>query len=759
MSEIKNTHGVFDHFISRMKASGLYQLLFETANDAIFFMSPFRFIDCNMLAVKMFGASSKADIVSRSIWDLSPETQPDGMNSKDNAMKYIADSVSSGSKRFYWKYRRLDGVMFDAEVSLNSITIDEEVYIQAIIRDITHFLETEEALKKSEKKYKNIFENVQDVFYQADAEGILTLISPSISHHSVFTPADLVGKPVDQLYVNPTERVKLMDILKQNGQVTDYEVELFSAPGKTIYVAVNAHLVLNKKNEIVGVEGVLHNITDRKKALDAAVSERIMLRTLIDNLPDTIYVKDSEGRKIIANKADVEHIGAENEQDVSGKTDIELFNGPVGEHGFSQDMKVIKGGKSIVNDTSTYIGRQGETRWLCTSKIPLKGKEGKILGLVGIGRDITTDIESGRALSESEEKYRTLIESMPDGVYRSTPDGRFLEVNDALVKILGYESREELLEIDIKGDLYFSPSDREKAFVAEKKAEMSVYPLRRKDGSRIWVEDHGWQRTDEKGNILFHEGVLRDITERHNFQVQLEKYAADLKIANDTKDKLFSIIAHDLLSPFNSILGFTTLLSDHREEISEDERRQLIGRLKNTSENTYELLQKLLTWSLSQRDSIVVEKSEFTMADLTAEVCTLLGPVSASKSIDLVDKVSLSIKVYADFSMTRQIVYNLVANAVKFSYQGGAVYIDAANRENEIVVSVSDHGVGMSSEQRSSLFEAGFCQSTPGTSQEKGTGLGLVICREFAEKQGGRIWVDSVPGKGSVFSFSLPVNS
>ncbi|PKP16954.1 MAG: hypothetical protein CVU06_13725, partial [Bacteroidetes bacterium HGW-Bacteroidetes-22] len=583
----------------------------------------------------MFMAASKNDLLNLSFTKLSPVKQPDGVDSMICGLNYRREAMAGHPQRFYWKHQRLDGSLFDAEVTLNKIIINGKAFLHSIIHDVSAYMKIDKALQNSEKVYRSIFNNVQDIFYQTDVNGIITLISPSISYYTHYQPQDLIGLSVKELYNNPADRDKFWEILRQKGQIDDYEVELRAGQEKTFFVSVNAHLRYDEHGGYIGIEGSLHDITERKSALDNVTRQQIMLRTLIDNLPVMIYVKDSKGRKIIANKAEVAFLEKTREEDVIGKTDLDLMMSSAGQEGYNQDMEVIRTGVSLIDHETIYRHTNGQVQWLRVTKVPLQEPGGNVVGIVGIGHDITHDVESGKALRASEEKYRTLFASIPDGVYRSSPEGRFFDANPALVDILGYANLEELMAVDINKDLYFDIHDRDRAILLEMKEELAIYPLKRKDGEKIWVEDHGWLTTDGDGNVLFHEGVLRDVTERYNFQLQLEQFASDLKVANETKDKLFSIIAHDLLSPFNAMLGFTELLNNNIEDLTPEDSRELINRLHVTAKNTYTLLEKLLTWSRSQRGKIEVQKDMFRLYSVTEEVRKSLFEVAAGKEITI----------------------------------------------------------------------------------------------------------------------------
>ncbi len=167
--------------------------------------------------------------------------------------------------------------------------------------------------------------------------------------------------------------------------------------------------------------------------------------------------------------------------------------------------------------------KNGSTRWLETKITPTLDKDGKLIRIDGVTADITNRKKAEIAIAESENKYRSLFEKMVDGIYKSSHEGKFLEVNPALVNMLGYDSKEELLGINIKSQLYFDPNDRDEAIYQDKMDGISIFRLKKKDGSEIWVEDRGQYVSDEKGKMLYHEGILRDVTERIKGEFQLQK--------------------------------------------------------------------------------------------------------------------------------------------------------------------------------------------------------------------------------------------
>jgi len=243
---------------------------------------------------------------------------------------------------------------------------------------------------------------------------------------------------------------------------------------------------------------------------------------------------------------------------------------------------------------------------------------------------------------------------------------------------------------------------------------------------------------------------------------KVEKQKLDLIESNKTKDKFFSIIAHDLKSPFNSLLGFAELLNDGFDDYDEDDKRKFIGIIYDGLHNTFKLLDDLLYWARSQKGTIDYFPEKINLFLITKEISELLTQSFEKKSIKLINQIALDSFVFADRDMLATIIRNLLTNAMKFTNKHGEVIIKNFSLSDEkqkqfVGICVSDTGVGIPVEIQSTLFDIGKNVSTSGTEKEKGTGLGLILCKEFVEKHGGKIWVESEVGKGSEFCFLMPI--
>jgi len=256
------------------------------------------------------------------------------------------------------------------------------------------------------------------------------------------------------------------------------------------------------------------------------------------------------------------------------------------------------------------------------------------------------------------------------------------------------------------------------------------------------------------GFIMF----LKEIDEKTILQknIRIQKDKLKLEELNKTKNKLFSIIAHDLRSPFNGILGLSELLMETVKKFEIEKSEQYLKIIISSAQNTLVLLDNLLNWARTQTGQLNFNPQKIILTPIIKGIIQISNLSAVAKNISLVQNKTEDIEVYADGNMLKIIIRNLISNAIKFTNQGGKITVSAKKEPDRVEITISDNGVGMSEESVNKLFRIATNETTMGTADEKGSGLGLILCRELVEKHGGRIWVESLLGKGSSFIFTLP---
>ena len=377
------------------------------------------------------------------------------------------------------------------------------------------------------------------------------------------------------------------------------------------------------------------------------------------------------------------------------------------------------------------------------------------------------EISSGLLMNDSGNTKISLLENLQIGVYMiEVPSGKPLLANEASFKLLGRGILPEANSSTITKvyDLYKSdsndlyPNEELPLVVAMSGVSKHVDDMDvvKPDGTRTALEVSGSPILDDKGNIWASLVSFQDITERKHAEKALKITGDKLLQLNLDKDRFISILGHDLKSPFNNILGFSEILTDEINSLNTDEIKEIAGNINKSAKITNKLLEDILMWARTQQGSIPFKPQNLSLSATCRNILEILNPSAYAKNITIYDSYVDNINVYADADMLKTVLLNLVSNAIKFTNSGGKITINAEQNSESVTISVSDNGIGIPAENMAKLFDISEVLTTKGTAGETGTGLGLLLCKEFVGKHGGKIRVESEEGKGSKFIFSLP---
>ncbi len=354
--------------------------------------------------------------------------------------------------------------------------------------------------------------------------------------------------------------------------------------------------------------------------------------------------------------------------------------------------------------------------------------------------------------SHTNEIIARIFEKFPALIWRARTDKLYNYFNETWLEFTGRTLEQEHGNGWVEGvhpeDVQHCMDTYINAFENRQPFEME-YRLRHKSGEYRWLRDYGRPFYDKQNEFTGYIGTCYDITETKRYEEQLKELI-------ETKDRLFSIIGHDLKNPLVNLVGLTEVLQRSYKSFDQATLDMLINNLHKSASVTFELLKSLLEWARSQRDLTRFEPTKISVDQLFQEVEALLKSSAESKGITIEHEPVEALSVTADANMLKTILRNLVSNAIKFSHKQGKVKLSALRENGELKFRISDSGVGIEKDKLPYLFDPVKVVTTLGTSQEKGTGLGLALCKDFIEKHHGKIWAESEAGKGTDFVFTLP---
>ena len=536
--------------------------------------------------------------------------------------------------------------------------------------------------------------------------------------------------------------------------------------------------VRGKDGHYYGKLWTFRDITQRKRteealfrAKEALSKERQVLRTMIDNVPDFMFVKDTEGRFLVVNAAVAKRAGFASHEQLIGKTAFDVFPSQLAVSFLQHDRKVMETRQPYLNSEELLFTKgAGDPTWVLTTKVPLFDEQGKVIGLAGIARDITEikrtqeDLfQAKEALAQERQVLRTLIDNVPDFMYVKDTHSRFLVANNYLAQTCGLRSPVEVLG---KTDFDFYPAALANAYYQdEQRLIANKRPLFNQEeecrdpaGNTTWLLTTKVPLFDEKGEVTGLAGIGRDITARKRAESEWQRAKEAAEATSRAKSEFLANMSHEIRTPLNGIIGMTDLALD--TDIT-SEQREYLDTVKLSAESLLTVINDILDFSKVEAGKLELEFQDFNLRDCLGSTLKTLALRADEKGLELLCQIAPATPefVCGDSSRLRQVIVNLVGNAIKFTHRG-QVQLEVAPEssvydDHRLHFVVSDTGVGIPPEKQRLIFQP-FSQADSSTTRKYGgTGLGLSISTSLVELMGGGIWVESEPGAGSRFHFTV----
>ncbi len=733
------TQGVFRDVTETKLKEMEYQNILQTTTDGFWIVdSAGRFLDVNNAYCALIGYS-REELLNMSIKDIEAVEKP------EETARRIRQIIKTGHGRFETRHRCKDGSIVDIEVSTTYAGAgDGRLFV--FIRDITERKRAEDALRKSEEKfYKAFYSSPNAMALTTSKEGRFLEVNDGFLRLNGFSREEVIGRTSKELgiWVNPKDRVRIVRIMREKGRVADEEYKSRTKSGEIHTMLFSAEPI-----EIAGESCMISSatdITERKLADEKLRDEATRHHILIDESSDGIVVLDEKGKVYEANKRFAEMLGYTPEE-------VRELNVWDWEFQFppEQVAEMIRTVDETGDHFETKHRRKDGTTYdveISTNGVIYAGQ--KLIFCVC--RDITARKQAEAALRQSEEKLRVILESIPQGVTVTDLDGKILEVNNAVLRLHGYNTRQELIGRNafefIAKEGHARARDNLKETLETGRSGAIEYTFIRKDGTTFPAQLSAALIQDESAKPIGFVAVTEDITERRKMQEQLV-----------ITDRLASVgelaagIAHELNNPLTGVIGFSQLLMSKEmpKDIKED-----VEVVYNEAQRTSQVVKNLLTFA--RKHSAIKEKVNIN--DVINKVLELRSYEQNLENITVDARLDSDLpEVMGDYFQLQQVFLNIVINAeyfMKEAHHKGKLTITTEKVGKKIRVSFADDGPGIAKDDLGHIFDPFFTTKEVG----RGTGLGLSICHGIVTEHGGRIYVESELGKGATFIVELPIGA
>ncbi len=619
---------------------------------------------------------------------------------------------------------------------------------------ITGCRRMKEALRKSEGKYRSLVENMPDVVWTSDNKGNTTFISKNIKKVYGYTPEEIY-RSVNRLWfgrVHPDYIEKLKGAYKalfEKKKRFDIEYRIKRKDGKWIWLHDRA-ISIYKKDGVMYADGIFSDITEREKAEERLKKEKTFSETILTTTVDGIDIVNENLNILFMNKTFLNIFGRKS----IGKKCYQVYKDNKKQCELCPLRKQIKIGETKSLVVPGVAG--GKIFEIFHTGIRLSNGKKAILEVF---RDVTEQKKVEEALKESEGKFRSMVETTSDWTWEVDKNGVYTYSSPKIKDILGYEPK----EIIGKTPFDLMPKDEAKKIakifgeIAKKKKPFSGLENWNvhKNGTRVLLETSGIPVLDKKRNLIGYRGIDRDVTECKKAKETIKKQLEELRELDKAKTDFLNIISHELKTPLTAISAHLDVLDELKSNLTEQEIKSLEA-LERNSNQLKTLIGNILEISRMESKRFELNKTKINLNNCINNVIRELKIISDKKGLKLTTKAGKLPKIEADENRLKEILNNLIGNAIKFT-EKGSVAVEAKKQNNHILVRVIDTGIGVPKDKMKNIFQKFYQVDSSLGRRYGGTGLGLSITKKMVEAHGGKTNVKSVLGKGSTFSFTLPI--
>ena len=670
-----------------------------------------------------------------------------------------------------------DGTIKDVEASVGIVEFEGRPAEMALVRDVTERKRVDQALRESEERYRDLVENANDVIYAVDGVGTITYVSPAVEWYLGYAPPECMGRSFAE-FLHPDDRQRASTACHSllSGGLESNEYRYLAKSGEVRWMRTSSRPKYDG-DRVVGIRGVLVDTTERRRAEESLRESERKYRLLADNVQDVIWTTDMDLNVTYVSPSVTRLVGFSVEEAMAMGVPGLLTPASLGD-----GMRVFQEQLAIVGIDNEDPSRSwtlevelkckdGSTVWVEEKMTFLWDSEGAPVGLLGVTRDLTERRQADAALRRSEELFRTVYERSPIGLALYDSDGCLVDANAAFLGMFGLSSFEEAEGPPLLEDPNLTSEGRQRLLAGKTVKHEGPFDFDR-------LREAGWYRTNRSGIaylyalmtplVVGEEGTVsgfmvqvQDMTERRQARQELEQlYEQERALRKEVEAEMkrraefLRALVHELKTPLTAVLASSGAL------VAGLEGGPLLGFAKNLNRGAYRLnsrIDELIDLAKGEIGMLTLSCGSTNLAVLLQEIADEMAPLALSRKQTLTVDLPRSLPAgWVDAGRLRQVVVNLLANACKFTPEGGDITLRASESDGHLLVEVEDTGPGIAPEEKRRLFDPYQLRQIDGR-RTGGLGLGLVLSKMLVERHGGQIWVTGREGKGSIFSFTIPL--
>jgi len=627
--------------------------------------------------------------------------------------------------------------------------------------DITELVQARRAVEDREQKFRDYANAASDWFWEVDENFNLVSISERFFSATGFRREEVIGQSRKGLGFSAVDPDVEHSIIAAVAARRPYRNALSKGVmpnGRMLWVRASAVPVFDQDGVFCGYRGTSSDVSELFEAQDAVQESEERLRDMADCSSDWLWEMGPDLTFTYISDRIEEFTGWPASHFI-GRTRAAIGSSQIDGESWQAHLKTLEQRLPFRDFEFPNLKPDGSVHWVRTSGKPVFSASGRFLGYRGTSRDITAEKQAELRLRE----FAALVRHSHDAVISTTPDGIITSWNPAAERLYGFPAADAIG----RNIAFIARSDEERKIYRQISRQVmrgdvaSGFEVERRndDGTLVVLSLTISPICDEDGAIAGLSGIVRDISESKHAEAKIASQRDELEDLNRQKDRLFSIIAHDLRSPFNVILGFSELLQECAGDFDADTVARYSAMVNSAGNTAYRLLENLLDWSRMQMGHGDFTPETIGSGDVLERNVSLLEPLAEAKGITLTWSAPEDLLMRGDPKMIDTILRNLVGNAVKFTDAGGRISVEARAGDDCVELSVADTGIGMSADHLKKLFRFSEQLSTNGTGGEKGSGLGLLLCKEMVDLHGGEIRVESAANAGTTFRIRLPADT